>query len=390
MTRMCCSRLICAGLERNRRGHPRLRFICLSAAQIPIMGNGREEDMMREEEKQERFRSHLLRWYAQEGRRLPWREHITPYRTWVSEIMLQQTRVEAVIPYFERFITTFPSLRDLAEADDDLLHKMWEGLGYYSRVRNMKKCAQVCVERHDGELPHTRDALLELPGIGPYTAGAIASIACNERVCAVDGNVLRVFSRILCSEEDISAASAKKNIEQSMTAYLPDAAQISAFNQALMDLGAMVCLPKGEPRCAQCPVQTECAAFACGMQMQLPVRTAKKPRRIEEHTVLIYACQQRLRLIRRPSKGLLSGLYGFEMTEERLSEEAVKQAHPDERVVALRPSCPCVHPCGMAYGCVPNSRQRRLMRRITARRRSIAAMRCRRPFGPFIRQPFAV
>lgn len=142
--------------------------------------------MMREEEKQERFRSHLLRWYAQEGRRLPWREHIAPYRTWVSEIMLQQTRVEAVIPYFERFITTFPSLRDLAEADDDLLHKMWEGLGYYSRVRNMKKCAQVCVERHDGELPHTRDALLELPGIGPYTAGAIASIACNERVCAVD------------------------------------------------------------------------------------------------------------------------------------------------------------------------------------------------------------
>ena len=133
--------------------------------------------MMREEEKQERFRSHLLRWYAQEGRRLPWREHIAPYRTWVSEIMLQQTRVEAVIPYFERFITTFPSLRDLAEADDDLLHKMWEGLGYYSRVRNMKKCAQVCVERHDGELPHTRDALLELPGIGPYTAGAIASIA---------------------------------------------------------------------------------------------------------------------------------------------------------------------------------------------------------------------
>ena len=184
---------------------------------------------MREEEKQERFRSHLLRWYAQEGRRLPWREHITPYRTWVSEIMLQQTRVEAVIPYFERFITTFPSLRDLAEADDDLLHKMWEGLGYYSRVRNMKKCAQVCVERHDGELPHTRDALLELPGIGPYTAGAIASIACNERVCAVDGNVLRVFSRILCSEEDISAASAKKKIEQSMTAYLPDAAQIMAI-----------------------------------------------------------------------------------------------------------------------------------------------------------------
>ena len=291
--------------------------------------------MMREEEKQERFRSHLLRWYAQEGRRLPWREHITPYRTWVSEIMLQQTRVEAVIPYFERFITTFPSLRDLAEAEDDLLHKMWEGLGYYSRVRNMKKCAQVCVERHDGELPHTRDALLELPGIGPYTAGAIASIACNERVCAVDGNVLRVFSRILCSEEDISAASAKKKIEQSMTAYLPDAAQISAFNQALMDLGAMVCLPKGEPRCAQCPVQTECAAFACGMQTQLPVRTAKKPRRIEEHTVLIYACQQRLRLIRRPSKGLLSGLYGFEMTEERLSEETVNQAHPDERVVAL-------------------------------------------------------
>ena len=124
--------------------------------------------MMREEEKQERFRSHLLRWYAQEGRRLPWREHITPYRTWVSEIMLQQTRVEAVISYFERFITTFPSLRDLAEADDDLLHKMWEGLGYYSRVRNMKKCAQVCVERHDGELPHTRDALLELPGIGGF------------------------------------------------------------------------------------------------------------------------------------------------------------------------------------------------------------------------------
>ncbi len=292
--------------------------------------------MRHEEGQQERFAAHLLAWYAQEGRHLPWREQITPYRTWVSEIMLQQTRVEAVIPYFERFIHTYPTLSVLAEAEDDQLHKLWEGLGYYSRVRNMKKCAQVCVERYDGELPRTRDELLKLPGIGPYTAGAIASIACHERVCAVDGNVLRVFSRVLCSTEDIMSARARKHIEQRMMAYLPDETRISAFNQALMDLGATICLPKGEPRCTRCPVQKECMACMRGMQDELPVRSARKPRRIEEHTVLVFVCQGRIKLEKRPPKGLLADLYGFPMRDGKMSEAEVKAAYASGRVISLK------------------------------------------------------
>lgn len=278
----------------------------------------------------------LLPWYKQNARALPWRQDTEPYHVWLSEIMLQQTRVEAVIPYFERFIHTYPTLSVLAEAEDDQLHKLWEGLGYYSRVRNMKKCAQVCVERYDGELPRTRDELLKLPGIGPYTAGAIASIACHERVCAVDGNVLRVFSRVLCSTEDIMSARARKHIEQRMMAYLPDETRISAFNQALMDLGATICLPKGEPRCTRCPVQKECMACMRGMQDELPVRSARKPRRIEEHTVLIFVCQGRIKLEKRPPKGLLADLYGFPMRDGKMSEAEVKAAYASGRVISLK------------------------------------------------------
>ena len=280
----------------------------------------------------------LLAWYRAHHRDLPWRREVSAYRTWVSEIMLQQTRVEAVIPYFERFLHVLPTLADLAVADDALLHKLWEGLGYYSRVRNMKKCAEVCVERYGGRLPSSYEELCRLPGIGPYTAGAIASIAAQERVAAVDGNVLRVFSRILANREDIAKEVTKKHYRQYVSAFLPEAVDAGDFNQAIMELGAMVCSPNGAPSCAQCPVAAWCRAHAQGTEQEFPVRSAKKARRIEEHTVLVLVDQGRIALQQRPAKGLLAGLHGFAMSDERWERQQVEARYPHARnIVELHP-----------------------------------------------------
>lgn len=283
-----------------------------------------------------RFRQALLSWYDKEHRLLPWRYEVSAYRTWVSEIMLQQTRVEAVIPYFLRFMETLPALSDLAAAEDDLLHKLWEGLGYYSRVRNMKKCACVCMERYGGVLPASYEELLALPGIGPYTAGAIASIAYGEAVCAVDGNVMRVFARVCNDDTDIAKPAAKKQFQERAQAFLP-IERPGDFNQALMELGALICLPNGEPKCALCPVQAYCRAYARRTQSQLPKRTAKKARRVEKRTVFVCVAQNRIQLLQRPDKGLLAGLYGFAMSDTPCTKRQAEERYPNaERIIRLR------------------------------------------------------
>lgn len=252
---------------------------------------------------------YLLQWYDYNRRILPWREEPAPYHVWVSEIMLQQTRVEAVKGYYDRFLTRLPDIAALAAAGDEELLKLWEGLGYYNRVRNMQKAARVIVEQYGGEMPADYEKLRALPGIGDYTAGAISSIAFGLPYPAVDGNVLRVMSRIACSEEDIAKEQTKKKLKEDLTAILPE--RVGDYNQSLMELGAVVCLPNGKPLCGQCPVVHLCRAFQAGREMQLPIKAAKKERRIEKRTVYLLSCGGRFLLHRRKPKGLLAGMWEF-------------------------------------------------------------------------------
>ena len=269
-----------------------------------------EETKMSDEERLRTAVPALLSWFSSHARILPWREQPTPYRVWVSEIMLQQTRVEAVKPYFERFMGELPDLSALAQAEEDKLLKLWEGLGYYSRVRNLNKSAKLVMEEHGGELPDDYQKLLKLPGIGSYTAGAVASIAFGRKVPAVDGNVLRVISRVLASREDISDAATKKAMEQLLGEVMPADAP-GDFNQALMEVGATVCIPRGEPICDKCPFYTLCLSRRDGLTGEIPVKKAAKARRIEERTVYLVTDGVRVLVRKRPEKGLLAGLYEF-------------------------------------------------------------------------------
>lgn len=264
---------------------------------------------MKLQHEQQRFVELLIDWYAQHARVLPWRQDASPYRIWVSEIMLQQTRVEAVKPYFERFIQALPSIDALANAPDDVLTKLWEGLGYYHRVKNMKRCAQLCVEKYNKALPSTYEELLTLPGIGPYTAGAIASIAFQERVPAIDGNVLRVFSRVWIDEEDILKETVKRKYHERLMSYIPQ--NSGNFNQAVMELGALICVPNAAPRCNICPVSSHCLGYQSGDALRLPNKAAKKKRRIEKRTIIVLVCNDKVLIQKREDTGLLAGLYTF-------------------------------------------------------------------------------
>lgn len=252
---------------------------------------------------------YLLHWYDYNRRILPWREEPTPYHVWVSEIMLQQTRVEAVRGYYDRFLASLPDVKALAEAEEEVLLKLWEGLGYYNRVRNMQKAARILVEQYGGEMPADYEAIRSLPGIGAYTAGAIASIAFGLPFPAVDGNVLRVLSRITGSEEDIAKDKTKKAVQEELLRIMPT--RSGDFNQSLMELGATVCLPNGKPLCDRCPVMHLCRAFHEGRETELPIKTGKTERRIERRTVYLIACGEKILLHRREKKGLLAGLWEF-------------------------------------------------------------------------------
>ena len=265
---------------------------------------------------------YLLHWYEYNRRILPWREEPTPYHVWVSEIMLQQTRVEAVKGYYDRFLTRLPDVKALAEAEEEVLLKLWEGLGYYNRVRNMQKAARVLTKQYGGEMPADYEAIRALPGIGDYTAGAIASIAFGLPYPAVDGNVLRVMSRVACNEEDIAKEQTKRKLKEDLTAIMP--AQSGDFNQSLMELGAMVCLPNGKPLCEQCPVMHLCKAFHAGRETELPIKSGKKERRIENRLVYLVCQDGKVLIHRRAKKGLLAGLWEFPNVlaeQEKITEE---------------------------------------------------------------------
>jgi|AGTN01.2.fsa_nt_gi A/G-specific adenine glycosylase len=264
----------------------------------------------------------LLAWYDQNSRALPWREQPDPYWVWTSEIMLQQTRVEAVLPYFHRFVEKLPDIPALAEVQESLLLKLWEGLGYYSRVRNMQKAARIIMERHGGKLPASYQHLLELPGIGEYTAGAIASIAYHIPVPAVDGNVLRVMARLLGCRANITQPRVRKILRGAVEAMLPGE-RPGDFNQGLMDLGAMVCLPHASPRCSLCPLRAACVGHREESADRLPVKSPPKPRAVQQKTVLVLISQGKTLLRRRPAAGLLAGLWEFPNLDGWLSEEEV-------------------------------------------------------------------
>ena len=252
----------------------------------------------------------LCNWYRAGHRDLPWRRTPTPYHVWVSEIMLQQTRVQAVLPYYERFMRALPTVQALAEAPEEQLMKLWEGLGYYSRARNLQKATRVVCEQYGGEMPCTREELLTLPGIGPYTAGAVASIAGGQACPAVDGNVLRVLSRLFAREWDIRTQAVKRQAECELSAVIP-ADCPGDCNQALMELGAMVCLPNGAPLCDSCPVSGLCLAHEAGSEQRFPVRAPKKQRPVENRVVFLLWKDGRLALRKRPNSGLLAGLWEF-------------------------------------------------------------------------------
>ena len=267
----------------------------------------------------------LLAWYDQNRRVLPWRESPTPYHVWISEIMLQQTRVEAVRAYYARFLARFPDIPSLAAADEGEVLKCWEGLGYYSRGRNLHRAAQVLVEQYGGRMPAGREEIRRLPGIGAYTSAAIASIAFGERVPAVDGNLLRIFSRMSCCGEEIGNDRTKKLAEAYYLALMPED-RPGDFNQALMDLGSGICAARGVPDCGACPWQRDCLAKSAGRQLEFPVKAPKKARRAEKRTVLVIWRDGRILLRQRPGNGLLAGLWELPNLTGILSEAEVRKA----------------------------------------------------------------
>ncbi len=311
----------------------------------------------------------LLDWFFANARVLPWRSETTPYRVWVSEIMLQQTRVEAVKPYFARFIKALPDVRALAECPEDKLFKLWEGLGYYNRARNMQTAAKEMIERHDGVLPADYNSLLKLKGIGHYTAGAVASIAYGLPEPAVDGNVLRVLTRVAADDTDImkqsfrlrvenmlrellkyitASGELKRRMQEKFKGKISDSSDIGfnrrmtsaanmpgSINQAWMELGAIVCLPNGEPLCGECPWQNVCKAKAQNKTDAFPVKSKAKARKIEQRTVFVIQEGNRVALSRRPGEGLLAGLYELPNTEGKLNADQALDWIREKNMVPL-------------------------------------------------------
>ena len=285
----------------------------------------------------------ILDWYRQNRRMLPWREGKDPYRIWISEIMLQQTRIEAVIPYYHRFLAELPTVEALACVEDDRLMKLWEGLGYYSRARNLKKAAITTVKEYGGTLPPDFDALRSLSGIGDYTAGAIASIAFGLPEPAVDGNVLRVVMRYTGREDDIAQGSTKKAVTEWLRRIYPVGEDAGDLTEGLMELGEKICIPTGIPKCDLCPLRDRCASREKELWRVLPKKSPKKERRIEDHTVLLLRCEDKVALRKRPKTGLLAGLWEFPSLTGRPTVEKIQQ---ELTSAGLAPRS--VTPCGEA------------------------------------------
>ena len=293
----------------------------------------------------------LLQWFQANKRLLPFRQEPSAYHIWVSEIMLQQTRVAAAIPYYNRFIAALPTPADLAVCEPDALRKLWQGLGYYNRVNNMQKAARIVCEQYGGDLPADYDALRSLPGIGDYTAGAIASIAFGIPAPAVDGNVLRVFARLYNDDADVMAPATRRLFTRRVLDQMPKAAP-GPYNEALMELGALVCIP-GTPHCEACPLADRCLGCAAGRAGELPVKPAPKAKTTVPVTVALVESDAGLLLQRRPAKGLLAGLWQPAAWEKALTKDELTAALAKlgvqadvDRTTAAREAC--VHPPGVA------------------------------------------
>ena len=268
--------------------------------------------------------------YRQNGRPLPWRRDRDPYHVYLSEIMLQQTRVEAVIPYYEKFLALFPTVEVLATADDDLLFKAWEGLGYYSRARNLKRAAERVVLVYGGHFPDTYDALLTLPGVGKYTAGAVASISFGKPKSAIDGNALRIYTRLFADSANIADEAFKARVTKELDDVYPEGNGAADTTQGLMEIGQCFCLPNGAPRCSDCPIRTLCAVGNGDADYsRFPRKEKKKARRILEKTVLLITDGESFYLRKRPKTGLLAGLWEFPSVDGRLSNEEAMAAASD-------------------------------------------------------------
>ena len=277
----------------------------------------------------------LLAWYDGVKRDLPWRRSKDPYRIWLSEIMLQQTQVATVIPYFELFLQRWPTMRELAQAHDDQVLKAWEGLGYYSRARNLLACARECCDRNDCQMPEAEKDRLTLPGIGDYTAAAIGAIAFGQPVAAVDGNIVRVFARLTATAWNPTDLSQRREVRRLAESVLPPA-RAGDFNEALMDLGATICTPR-QPRCGDCPVAGLCQAKAQDLAGSFPVRPVRKERPLEVKTVLILVWKGKVHVKKRPPRGLLANLHEFDWLDELpcAAGKTPGQLFPDSRIESL-------------------------------------------------------
>ena len=285
----------------------------------------------------------IIAWYAANRRPLPWRENPSPYHIWISEVMLQQTRIEAVIPYYQRFLQELPDLPSLAAVPEDRLLKLWEGLGYYSRARNLKRAAVYAAENHGGSLPGKAADLKKLPGIGDYTAAAIASIAFGEPEPAVDGNVLRVILRLLARKDDAADPHTRKTVSALLKEQYPTGKDSSLLTEGLMELGEVICLPNGAPQCTLCPLQALCLAHKAGSEADYPVRTIRGERRAEDKTVFLLRCGNRFAIRKRPAKGLLAGLWEFPTCDGALTPADALTAASE-----LNSSASQAVPCGTA------------------------------------------
>ncbi len=276
---------------------------------------------MQEIELMKKMREPIIEWYQENKRELPWRKEKNHYHIWISEIMLQQTRIEAVKQYYERFLKQIPTIEVLAEIEEEKLLKLWEGLGYYNRARNLKKAAQVMQEEYEGKMPKHYKELIKLPGIGEYTAGAISSIAYDEKVPAVDGNVLRVVSRVVGSKKDVLENKTKKEFTEKLQEIMPK--QAGDFNEGLMELGELICIPNGEPLCEKCPLQEICIAKDKNLTSLIPVRTQKIKRKKEDMTVFLLEYEGRIAIRKRKEKGLLANMYEFPNITKKMTKKEI-------------------------------------------------------------------
>ena len=277
---------------------------------------------------------YLLNWYQKNKRDLPWRKDQNPYHVWISEIMLQQTRIEAVIGYYDRFIKRLPSIQDLAQINDDELLKLWEGLGYYTRARNLKKAAIMIMEEYDGIFPNTFEQIMSLPGIGEYTASAIGSICFSLKEVTIDGNVLRVYMRLQNCYDNVDDLKIRRKVRNELQKIMPEEA--GDFNQALMELGETICLPNGIPKCSECPLKNFCKSYQNDTYLELPIKNKKKDKKEEKYTILLFYYKSQFVLEKRKESGLLQNLWQFPNIQGHLTKKQLENYLKENKIKFLK------------------------------------------------------